>query len=370
MTIAVDVRCLLERQTTGVGEYTRQLIGAMLELQPVPQLRLVGYAAGRSRKLLPRFPAARVSLRWLPSRLVNVSTALLGLPRFDRLCPQADVYFLPNLGFATFSRSASYVLTLHDLSFLRYPKFFSWRSRLWHGMVHYRRLLRGAAHVMADSEHTRRDALDLELVRPERITTVYPGVPPVGVVQNSSVVQPLRLPQRYILALGAHDPRKNLGILLQALVHLPGLALVVAGPPGNGDLVRLARRLGLGERVRWLGYVTADERLSLYQGADVVAYPSVYEGFGLPVLQAMEAGTPVVASSASSVPEVAADAALTADPYDVSAWVGALRAATDDAAVRTRLIERGRKRAAQFTWQRTARRTLEILQQVSLNREL
>lgn len=364
MTIAVDIRCLLERYTTGVGEYTRQLIWALRSLQPRAELRLVGYAAGRSRFLLPQFPGMPVSLRRLPSRLLNFSTAVTGLPRFDRLYPPADVYFLPNLGFAAFGRATPYVLTLHDLSFLRYPKFFGLRSRLWHRMVHYRRLLQQATHVIADSEHTRRDALALGLVWPGRITTVYPGVRRVRELADPALVRRLNLPERYVLALGAHDRRKNLGVLLEAMLRLPDLALVVAGPVGSGDLARQSRRLGLKPRVCMVGYVSESERTSLYQSAVAFAYPSVYEGFGLPVLEAMVCGTPVVASSASSVSEVAADAALTADPYDVDAWVGGLRAAVDDPAVRTRLIERGRKRAAAFTWERTARQTLEILEDV------
>src|SRR5262249_13108037 len=169
------------------------------------------------------------------------------------------------------------------------------------------------------------------------------------------------LPARYFLFVGTLQPRKNLSRVLRAFARLSatgegslGLALAGAAGVGSPDLRRQVDELGSAERVRWLGYVAQGDVPGLYAGATAFVFPSLYEGFGLPVVEAMAWGTPVITSSVSALPEVAGDAAVLVDPYNVEGLARAMQRLLDDAGLRDGLIAAGRQRARRFTWERCA----------------
>ncbi|OGO50734.1 MAG: hypothetical protein A2148_01680 [Chloroflexi bacterium RBG_16_68_14] len=180
-----------------------------------------------------------------------------------------------------------------------------------------------------------------------------------------------RLPGRYLLSVGSLEPGKNRAGLVRAYAQLRSegvdCPLVVAGQPAwrFEDELALVRQLGLDEQVRFLGYVPDDDLPALYSGAELLAFPSLYEGFGLPVLEAMACGTPVVTANVSATAEVAADAAMLVDPRDVAALAQAMGLLLSDETLRAELRARGLERAKQFSWQRTARETLCVYQQVA-----
>ena len=262
------------------------------------------------------------------------------------------------------------IWTCHDLTPLAQPGLFDPARRAAFWLAH--RLAIGAAQrITANSQATARDLERFFRVPRERIVVIPWGVDARFAPQSDETMRLLRarldLPERYVLFLGINKPHKNLVRLIEAFAQLrarsPGddLTLVVAGvwDPRYPEARELARRLELGAAVRFLGPVPEADLPALYAAALAFAFPSEYEGFGLPLLEAMACGTPSLTSTTSSLPEVAGDAALLVPPTDVAAIADALERLVTDSALRADLARRGRTRALQFTWERTAERMWE-----------
>lgn len=258
------------------------------------------------------------------------------------------------------------VVTIYDLSFIHHPGVLSPARRL------YLRLFTGltcrrARRVIAISRSTARDVSATLGVDPARVDVAAPGCDferfrPLPPAEVAAFRAQKGLPDRFWLYLGTLEPRKNLPTLLEAYADLPDRPPLLLGG-GKGwqyeAIFATIERRNLGGDVRWLGYLPADELPLWYNSAEAFVYPSIYEGFGLPVLEAMACGTPVIISDSSSLPEVAGGAGLCVPPYDRSAWRAALTQALHDADWRADACARGLIDARQFTWQATARHTME-----------
>jgi glycosyltransferase involved in cell wall biosynthesis len=242
--------------------------------------------------------------------------------------------------------------------------------------VGYRRWLvpavtRRAVHIVEVSESTKSDIIELAGVAPDKITTIHNGVdeglsPVTDVALLASVRERFALPDRFILTVGAVERQKRLGPFLSAAAPLlrKGLvdAVVLAGEKGRGvgEVEAVVSQLGISEKVRFLGYVPSEVVPALYTLARCSVYPSWYEGFGLPVIEAMACGTPVITSNASSLPEVAGDAALLVPPGDVEAMQQALERVLTDDRLRVDLAAKGIQRATKFRWRTAAIRHVEL----------
>jgi glycosyltransferase involved in cell wall biosynthesis len=269
------------------------------------------------------------------------------------------------------------VLTILDLSVLRFPQFF----RPW--FRHYARVVlprvaQSADAIIALSCAAKADIVQALAIPEERVTVIPTGVDPSFKALAQSpraleVRQRYELPDAFVLTVGSMEPRKNLPRLLEAIQRLrrdrdtAKVVLVHVGPAGwlADDLPRTVQALGLADAVRFLGYVPREDLAALYGLARVFAYPSLYEGFGLPIIEAMACGCPVVTSNLSSLPEVAGDAATLVDPGSAEEIAGAIADLWTDEARRRTLASRGRARAACFTWQRTARETGAVYEAVA-----
>jgi glycosyltransferase involved in cell wall biosynthesis len=251
------------------------------------------------------------------------------------------------------------VVTIHDLSFEREPSLMGRRDRLIFRAV-VPRAARRAARVIAVSDLTKRDLIDLYRIPEEKIVVIPNGVDPRFKADGPR-------PSRgdYALVVGALQPRKDPEAAIEALALLGNgdLRLVFAGPDKGGreEAERAAERAGLGSRVDFRGYVPDDELAALYRGAACLVFPSRYEGFGLPALEAMASGTPVVATTAGALPEVAGDAAILVRERDPAALAGGIERALAD---RDRLVRAGLERARHYTWEETARRTLAVYREL------
>lgn len=265
------------------------------------------------------------------------------------------------------------VVTVHDVMPIRFPHLFRPWYRRYAGVV-MPRLARRARAVLTVSNTAKEEIVETFRIPPERVTVVPHGVDPVfrPVAPDDPLAQVVRsrydLPRDFVLTVGAIAPRKNLPRLLEVVRRVrsqPGastLTLVHAGPEGwrPEEVTRAVGELGLGGVVRFLGYVPVEELRVLYGLARVFAYPSLWEGFGMPVLEAMACGCAVVTSNVSSLPEVAGDAAVFVDPHSSEDLARGIAAVWEDERLRHSLVARGVARARQFTWERTARETVAV----------
>jgi glycosyltransferase involved in cell wall biosynthesis len=281
---------------------------------------------------------------------------------------RADVLHVPAGTSTPLIRWRRTVVTLHDLAPRAHPEWLPPGPGRWYWARWVTRTARLADCVLVPSEATFRDVVTLARIPPERVRVTPWGVPPdmVDGAAPTAVDRVRRrhnLPACYVLYVGTIDRRKDYGTLLEALRQLDArVSLVVAGTiiPGRTDFDERLGALGLRPRVRVLGYVPRADLPGLYAAAAAFVYPSLYEGFGFPVLEAMACGVPVVTYNVSSLPEVAGDGALLLDPpVGPEALAGALKRVLTDAAFRRALVTRGRARARRFDWRDTARATLE-----------
>ncbi|MCL4394600.1 MAG: glycosyltransferase family 4 protein [Chloroflexi bacterium] len=360
MLIGIDASRATGAAPTGTEVYSRELIRSLLAADRENAYRLYT----RDHVARDYFGAGSTySIELLrPRRLwthLGLSAEVLRHP--------PDVLFVPAhvLPLAHPRRS---VVTIHDLGQRYFPESYPSLQRLYHDWA-ARWNARNAARLFADSDSTRDDVMRMYGVEGGRISVVYPAYDseqyrPSSLDEQMRAREWLRIGKDYILALGTVHPRKNYARLIEAFAALdrPDLCLVVAGRRGwmYEPILERGRSLGIADRVLFLEYVPSDVLPFLVGGAKLLAFPSLYEGFGLPVLEAQGCGTPVVCSMTSSLPEVAGDAALFVDPLDVDAIAGAMERLLSDASLRAKLVSHGFENIKRFSWERSARSALEV----------
>jgi glycosyltransferase involved in cell wall biosynthesis len=375
-TITIDYTPAVE-QTGGIGRYVRELVGALTE-QPVTHFDYKLFVAGTKSSQLPsplaphvHWKPTPITPRWF-ARIWHRLRAPIPIEAFvgrTALYHATDFVLLPTLP------KTRTLLTVHDLSFVRVPDAASPSLKAYLDTVVPRSVKR-ADHILADSQATKHDLIAVYGTAPEKITVLLSGVEKrfKRVTDNHSLLttrSKYYLGQRpYILSLGTVQPRKNYERLVQSLHRLRSTGhdvdLVIVGGRGwlENPLYETIRQLKLEDHVHITGFADEADLPALYSGAVCFALPSLYEGFGIPVLEAMACGVPVVTSTISSLPEVAGDAALMIDPYNVEELTEALRRLIIDDSLQNHLIQRGYQQAAAFTWERAAAQLLQVYQQL------
>ena len=268
------------------------------------------------------------------------------------------------------------LVTIHDLAFLSFPQTFRSVNRAYLAWA-TRASARRAARILAVSEFTKREIVRFLGIPAERIVVTYDACDERFAPPEPAALAAFRrrsgLPERFILFLGTLEPRKNLPTLLDAyagIARSTDAPLIIGGGKGwlYDEIFAKAERLSLGDRVRFVGYIDEAEKPLWYAAATAFVFPSLYEGFGMPPLEAMACGTPVVTTTSSSLPEVVGDAALTVPPTDADALGAALLRVLSDADLRADLRARGLRQARRFSWRETAERTLAAYQDAALGR--
>jgi len=362
--VSVLARCMQQGGVDGIGTYTRELMAAMpqsAQLTPylfdLPESSWTGVTAPLSFGSF-RYQALAAMLPWMDfghaRRAVGTGVDLI----------HATDHLVPRL------RGVPTVATIFDAIPLSHPEWVRYRLKSLKNEL-WRRTALWAQHVITISDYSRQEIATHFRIPEERITAIPLGVgaqwlKPVDAAQGAAVRARHSLPESYLVSVGTLQPRKNIGRLLSAHASLPehvqrACPLIVVGKPGWGceDVVG---RLSSGQlkHVRWLGHLPDTELQVVIKRATALVFPSLHEGFGLPVLEAFAAGVPVVASNTTSIPEVAGDAALLIDPLRIDELSDAMCRIIEDSALAGQLRARGRDRVRGFTWQACAQKTLQV----------
>lgn len=355
MRVGIDIQAA-RGKTTGLGVYTAGLFGALKEILP-PDIKLTGYEREDDKSL--NTPARLAWENWgLPLRARKDKLDLLHIPAFAP----------PVFKFTRF------VVTVHDLIGIAFPNQMNWPSRLywqrWLPMA-----VRGADRVIADSEWTKKDIVKYLGLAPEKVRVIYAsGHEGFSPVRDPELLEALKqrigIRERYFIFVGTIEPRKNLGRVIEALrIFLARRRalrhqLVIVGSKefARGEAFQKIVDLpGLkSDDVLFTGYLEFEELKALYTGARSLVFPSLYEGFGIPLLEAMACEIPVLSARATSLPEVGGDAAYYVDPLDTEAIARGMEALSEDETLRVDLIGKGKSQIQKFSWRRTARETLEV----------
>lgn len=377
MRIAIDFSAAIN-QRAGIGRYARGVLGALAARDQRNWFLLVAPRPNDNHfeGPLPRFAHGRRVEIPLSERLLWAAWQRVRAPLPpDLLAPRLDVFYNPDFLLPPLTYAPG-VPTVHDLGFITVPEcaFPKLRRHLLRAVPWS---LQRARLVMAVSEHTKHDLVRLFDVPPERIRVAGNAVDalfqPIGdATWLAAERERLGTPERFLLAVGTLEPRKNLVRLLEAVALLRdrgcAIPLVVAGREGwmYDPIYEAVERLRLREQVCFLYGPSDRDLLALFNLATVMVFPSLYEGFGVPPLEALACGAVVVCSNSSSLPEVVGDAALTVDPYDVEGLAGAIERALHDDGLRAGLAARGPAQARRFSWQRSAESVLAALREAAL----
>ncbi|MCC7367987.1 MAG: glycosyltransferase family 4 protein [Chloroflexi bacterium] len=373
MHVALDAR-LAHYTAGGIAHYTLSLARALAKIAPDDRftlLRSIKQRGPRAREL-PHAPNLRSTpLLTPPHHRLEQWTLPLEIGRV-----RPDVLHSPDV-IPPFRRTCPAVVTVHDVAFLRFPETLTAESRRYYGQV--QRAVQSAERTIVVSEATARDLADLLNVSAARVRVVPNGLddrfraPPDPAAQ-ARVRARWRLDRPYLLFLGTLEPRKDIPTLLRAFAEVrrqhPDLLLALVGRRGwlYEPIFEAITSLTLSDAVRHIEDAADADLPPLFDGATAFAYPSLYEGFGLPVLEALARGTPTVIADTSSLPEVAGDAALRHPPGDADALAAVLLRLIGDTALRADLARRGPERAVGFTWERAARQTLDAYREARAER--
>ncbi len=383
MRIGIDATALPVRPV-GAGNYIIQLIRAIsrnyLVNEPIPNgnqqkgLEFVIFVQRSRLELLKVEETPNLHLIAIPD-LSPFMRLLWEQISFPVLAKNQHLDLLHSLHYSMpLAYPGRKVVTFHDMTFFLFPHHHTLPKRFFFRFF-IRTSSRKAVALIADSESTRQDAIRLVGALPGKIYTV-----PLGVTQEFRPIrdkvilqqarQKYQLPEHFLLYVGTIEPRKNLSTLLQAYAsvasQMPDHRLVIVGPKGwmVENIIQQTGQFNISDKVHFTGYVEQDDLPVIYNLADVFIYPSVYEGFGLPVLEAMACGTPVISSNVSSMPEIVGNAGVLIAPNNSQALAQSLLELINDPVARQRLSIKGQERAATFSWESTAEKTIAVYRHV------
>ena len=368
MKIAIDVRSLMEGRLSGVEQYTTQIIRALLRVAPRHEYNLF-YNSARE-VLLPDFYGDVTVKGWqYPNAFFNTLQWMASRPRWDHLV-EADVFLAPNLSLMPLRSTTPLVVVAHDLAFERFPEFLDARRRAWHRMMNPRLLMKRADAVIAVSEHTKQDLLDLYGVQGSQVRVIHSGIQHTRLPEAKEVTRvraKYSLPEKFVLYIGTHEPRKNIPGLIRAYQAISSQVphhLVIAGEKGwLSNMIEAAMPSPESRyNIHMIGFIDELDKAALYAAADLFVYPSFYEGFGFPPLEAFMAGTPVITSFNSALPEVVGQWATLIDPHNPAELAAVMKELLHHLPAVTE--ETRREIVEKYSWDKAALSTLKVLDMV------
>ena len=366
MIIGIDAR-IAQAKMAGMGYYLKNLLKGLLEIDQENQYKVLG------DKILPPMKNLKMyGLRGRKKKIINFLWKTTSWPRFEKMIKGTDLGFFPNFVMPP-TRLAKTVLAIPDLSYLYYPAFIESKN-LNYLTKFVPPSIRKASAVITISENTKNDIIKHFGVEPKKIFVTHLAADKVFVPQTNEVINAARkkygINKPYLLFVGTFEPRKNIETLLRAFAGLTLIRkqyqLVLVGSKGwyADGIFRLINKLYLHDDVKILGYVPNSDLPAIYAGSELFVFPSFYEGFGLPVCEAMACGVPVLCSSASSLPEIGDRAGVYFNPFDTEELAGKTSDLLLDTEKRKQMRELGLAQASKFSWHKTAKETLEVFKKV------
>lgn len=366
MRVAIDLRSLIETsgKISGVENYLVHFLNA---LQQRNNLEIIPFCNSRRRLSFPDnlLNKEKIIRTRIPNKILNGSMIFFNMPKFEDLYGEFDVLWMPDLRPFAIKERTRLALTVHDLSPVMHPEFYSLKRKIWHKLINYKRSFSRANVIFAVSEYTKYDLQKVFNISPNKIKVVYPGVDrqifrtDLDSSIRHKVAKKYNLPKNFILCLSTVEPRKNIlgAIAAFEMIEQNDCHLVVAGRLGwlYSRIISRIKASPKSGKIKIIGYVNETDKPYLISLARLLCYPSFYEGFGFQPLEAMACGVPVITSARTSMPEICSDAALFVEPYQLNDLVHAINALLSDQNLRAHFIEKGIKRAAMFSWQDSVR---------------
>ena len=384
MRIGVDIRGILTGQHSGIEQYTLRLLENLLKIDK-QNTYVLFYVSYRNldlvfTQLVKDYPWLRQdnveikTLKWTNTPLLlHAVWKPLNWPKVDKICNGLDVMWMPSPRLLPVSKQCRVVITFHDLVFDLFPQFYPLTSRLWQWQMSYPYLARTADKLIAVSQNTKTDLMRLYRVPEDKVEVIYEGVDPeyfTSPVDSDVIKDKFKILGDYLYYVGSLEPRKNIIAAVRVIKYLHNkspqfgkMKLVISGSKSWLTTLVFAEieKLGLKEAIIFTGPVNEEEKIALLSSAKLFIFPSLYEGFGLPVLESMAAGTPVITSNNSSLPEVAGTAGVLINPLDQPQINLAVEKILTDQNFAHNLITEGKLQASKFSWEVAAKATLNVL---------
>ena len=371
MRIAIDLRPLMAGKISGVEIYILGMLKAIFESDAKNEYIL--WYNSFKKVDVSHFPDkylnVTVKRTHIPNKLLNLSLSILRWPKVDKLIGKdIDILWAPDPRPAPVSKKCKKITTFHDLSFVDFKYSFNFKTRLWHKILRPKKEAMEADTIIAVSEFTKGQLIDEYGIKSDKIKVIYEAaaehLQPLPFAKSFEIIKrKYHLPDQYFLCLSTLEPRKNIAGIIKAYTdwqygNKSDIALVIAGrkhPKIFSDL-----HLKDHPQIYMTGFIDEEDKALLYQHAMTFLYPSLYEGFGLPILEAMQCGTPVITSDATSIPEVAGDSAILINPNEPKELKQAMDEVYRDENLRHDLIEKGFEQAKKFSWKKAAGELMEL----------
>ncbi len=381
MIIGIDIRVLGSEVRSGIEEYTENLLTHLLPLDKSIKFKLFFSSFKGEIKKYDWLSLKNVELYKfkIPNRFLFLSSGLVNSPKIDKLMGGVDIFFSPHFFLTSLSSACKRITTFHDLSYIHYPELFLLRQRVWHNFeMNPSWQSRFSDKIISVSESTKNDLVKIYGIDPAKIEVIYSGIsqdmkrPPLDELNKFKIKH--NLPDKFILFLGKLEPRKNIPGLMRAFkiikdkISLPDLKLVIIGSRGwlYDDIFKEIQNSPHKGDILLKSFIPDQERKFYYSLAQVFVYPSLFEGFGFPPLEAMACGTPVIVSNSSSLPEIVGNAGLLTKPNNIDEIADLIGLILTDRKLKDQIVSLGYDRSTFFNWDKTAEKTLVVLQRFNL----
>ena len=339
MKIGIDISTLTDAYFSGVSEYSYNLIQKIIEKDRKNEYILYfnSFAPKNLKIKFFEYQNVKIVQTRYPNKFFNyVMQNLFKHPCIDKILGKVDLFFSPHLNFYNYTRAPKKIITIHDLSFIRYPEFFSLRKNLWHKMINIKKTLRKYDKIIAVSNNTKKDLMELFSIPESKIQVIYSGIEDnlqkisgqeLNLIKNNyKFKQKYNLPKKFILYLGTIEPRKNIENTIKAFEIFfkknsgaSGWKLVIAGASGwkNKNIFKIWKNSPQKNNIKFIGYVDKNDKKYLYNLASLFIFSSYYEGFGFPPLEALSCECPVITANNSSLSEIIGNCSISINPYDI-----------------------------------------------------